>query len=401
MPELISSVIKNSLPRNVYILIKAKSFKTKVYDIEYDKYLNEQISQGINSILNKNGIEQESSNTFKKALKTFIGIAPKNEIKIAAKGLEDILNGKFSTERIENYTLKMYNPILRNISKKLGYSSWTELYSKIKYNGIGLGNQEIQDFIDKFKDVSNEQDDKITQLLNEKLQEQNKYIELDGLAIDLVDEDTHTYESEVPLKKVEDGFDIASYVYNKNEERSFTGFITDNQFRTAYDIKQDLISIRNEKKTFDIEINEEDEELKDCLFTSLVFSRDSSTGNGYNIAFSIIPIVKGNTKILNKRFEGISNGDKKHSSSGKGNKKTPTKASKNVKPNQYEYTSLPKEIGAIKNNLYARIGESFAGTVNNYHKQNHPLPTSIRIDGNTKFINSMNDYIEQKIQKNP
>lgn len=318
---------------NDYLVIKWKNYKTVVKEIIFNPQKTQQQSANINVNLLQNLYKDittplsliKSSSPFKNLTQIISNVAPDNHVKSVATGINHLLqNGKFPSASIENYTLRYLNPYFKNVSKQMGYGSFSELYSKIKFDGLGMTSLEQKSFTEANQKASEE-------VLNW-LRESTNTVEStkDGILVNIVTSDEETYESEVPMKRVEEGFDLTSYVYNKNIERRFTGYIADkelsivqkiNNINTAQEIsdaesiKNLLVKIRDSKITFDVEIGNE-KPLENCLFSSLSFTKTPDTGNGYIVNFSIVPIIKGNIETTKKKITATSSKAPRRASKG-------------------------------------------------------------------------------------
>lgn len=340
---------------NTYLIIKWGDIKTSITQLEYNKNDVEKTNTNITSA-NK-GIfsklsDLTSSKPFKKTMQIVSNIAPtnsQNKVSKLAVGLSNLSTGNpFSSAKMENLSLKFLNPVFSATSQSLGYNSFSELYSKIKFGGLGMTSEEAKAFT-KTSAVTAEQ------LAVQKEYSINKKKSIvNGIVINVIDSDDESYDSEVPERKVENGYDLSAYVHNSNKKRSFKGYIAGGEFfktnllsginvvneqTSAEDMKELLVQIRDSKTTFDVEVGNEGE-IKDCLFSSLSFSKSNSTLNGYEISFDIQPIYKDNIELVSANYKDTnksSGSNKKGTSKKKGNtsnKKQNDKGKKSSKDNK-------------------------------------------------------------------
>lgn len=254
-----------------------------------------------------------SSNPFKNIAKIIGNTAPPNKYgDITRAMISSSTEKKFPSLRVESAALKYLTPTFRDMATSLGYASFNEFYARIRSGGSGLLN-EAKDILNSAKDSGAKRVDEANLEANKKL---NAFNEGNDLYINVVTDYEESYKTEVPLKRVEGGFDVASYVYNPNEEYSFSGFITDvrdvngNILVTTQDIKNELKRIRETKTTFNMQNTETEEFIEECLFTSLSFKQTSNGINGYDVSFSVIPIKKGEVQTVQTLFKATNIGSK-------------------------------------------------------------------------------------------
>ena len=352
----------------VNAVIKHKNIPPKLVHADYDKKFVEASVATLNSILTANNINVDSAKPFEKTMRLASNNTPKNYLQNIVRAFEDIIkSGRIENKAAESILLRYQTPLIRLAASIGGYSSFTDLFDRIKTGGTGLTNQEIVNLVKAFQEASEDKFQELSENLNIKKRELQ---EVGGLPITLVESFKKTYDSEVPLKRIEAGYEITTYIHNKTPVYSFEGLIVggvetlgekttsftslagnnirvdgttisgsigasfteeiSNSVLSSEDLVKELVDIRNSKITFDIEFDREfdiyankyvqKETLKDCLFLDLTFSRNSKNLHSYVVSFSVVPITKGSIQKVTEKFTGTKTGD--------GNKTLPEKYQK-------------------------------------------------------------------------
>lgn len=322
-----------------FLVIKHKNITPKAVDIEYDSSWVNSTTQALNNVLKANNIKPTATKSFKNVLKTISNIAPSYKIGNVSRALEEIItNGKVSSKLIESDLLKYANVPLRSVAQQMGYSTFGELYNNIKFDATGLGKVEREKFINANKTAGEQHYTKLVVQHNENRQ-RIRFVE--GIEISLVKSFSHSFDSEVPSKRVENNFDITNSVYNKTGETSFECFIASSNDIDVEDIIEQIQAIRDSKITFDLEFKEytvgdftyNKPPIKDCLFASLSYERSTNGINGYDISFSVMPVTKGIVQITSEKLVGT----------------VKTKQQVNNKTSKIKKKSTTKPIGNNKN----------------------------------------------------
>jgi len=354
-----------------YIIIKHKNAKPALVVAEYDKDTVSKFASTINEQLAANNVPTEASKQTNTFFKLMSNKAPFNKIGGISKAIEDIVkSGRIENTIAQSLFLRYATTPLRGVCSIAGYPSFTDLYDRIKFGGTALTLAEREEFIKALEEASQEEYKNISINLNENKFEKIRAV--NGLPITNIETVDDTYESEIPLKRVEKGFDIATYLYNKNESYSFTGFITDvtradGTVSNVESVKQELIDIRNSKISFDVEFAEEIQnstgkarqrpELIDCFFSSISFSRSNKAVNGYKVSFSLLPIKEGVVERAEKRFVGNKKDSNKKGSNKKDSNKKVKQTNEEKEANAQTFTKAVSE--AQKVGMLVKTGFSF------------------------------------------
>lgn len=280
--------------------------------------------------------------------------------------LYDIMSdGKIGLDEVAEDFIGNCTNILDNMATDLGFPTPSALYNAIKPGGTGVISK---DFIKLFAKKANEENISEEELQNK--QKQN--IEL--LKFHLVTNDSIKLSTSLPSRRTENGFDLITSAQNDNIERSFKVEIVQNEKRgiDIYEIKNKLESIRDNKKTFTIFINDSDlrkqESLINCMFSDINIAINGK--NGLSIDFSVISIPKWQIKtaplpkgILNKGTIVSKNGNgkkvKKQNTSTQA-KNTKTKSNYNgvaqlnqlAKDDANTAKSIVEDINKIKTDIF-------------------------------------------------
>ena len=287
------------------VIIKWGSFKTKIVDIPFNEDFFKEVSETLKGSAQESNLSPNTSKVLKTTAKILPAVVPTTSAKIAVRGLEDLITGgNFSTENIQNETVKALNPVFRRTASKMGYKTISELMDRIKFGGAPLEGVILQEFLNKLNESSSEEYEKYVKQQNLKLQENKVIGEVDGILIKVITNYDENLASEIPLRKVEKGFDVTSHVYNKSRDLSFVGNIFDIEpnDNNAFTVKENLKKIRNSKTTFTVEIIGK-EIIEKCLFESLSFTKTNQFRNGYEVNFRISSINE--SEIKRTIFSGV------------------------------------------------------------------------------------------------
>ncbi len=269
-------------------------------------------------------------------------------------------NAKKTPDTIVNLCLNGFGTIADKVARSLGWTDPHNIFSQVAgENVIGvfkeLGNK-TRDFLeDKIKDITKT---KRTSVSTTDKQTGKQYV---GLILGLTTSDQESYEVTIPRKKVESGSDYTTHLLPQPFKKDFTVNLTNKVLNGNFDrtveidniekIKDKLIEIANSHTLFDIYIRLSPEKMykrSNVSFSSLSFTKDENTGNGYTATFSIEPVNEFETKVFvsNKKY----NLSKGKGSSGKGSDRkqdNKTNSGKSLKAGFYG-THLSKSCDSYK-----------------------------------------------------
>jgi hypothetical protein len=107
---------------------------------------------------------------------------------------------------------------------------------------------------------------------------------------------------------------ISDHVVNENKKFTFSGMVSDvlnfgyqagiPQFKSSDNVAR-LELLRDSKKPFSIKFDKDLELVKNCVFTSLEFSKESGMGSSYNVnlSFEQLNIAPISTEFKDRMFK--------------------------------------------------------------------------------------------------
>lgn len=341
-PEEQKEITIHDLAPNNYLTIIWRDAKTgKVYNtmdiandeaIEYTNAINSAIDVGINN----NNIKYVGQNRFIN-IESISRYIAQNKIKDStrrrvASAIIGLINGNPSSlsNNVINLLLNVFGEIADKTARDLGYTDPQEVFSQIAGQNVitvlkQLG-ERTQEFIDNFMKRSNEKSENdISTKSND-----NKVKRYAGIILGLTTNDTESYEVTIPKKKVEVGSDYTTHLLPQSFKKDFTVHLTNKvispnftrieEINNIEAVKDKLIEIANSHTLFDIYIRLSSEKIykkTNVSFTSLSFTKDESSGNGYMCTFSISPVNSFASKVFvsDKVFRLHSNDGGKKSTS--------------------------------------------------------------------------------------
>lgn len=243
-------------------------------------------------------------------------------IEIASGGTSRLPN------ELINVCLNVFGTIADKTARKLGFSDPTRIFSQVAgqnvINVLGTLGANVQDFLDEHFKKNN---DKIEQdTAQNTIASKNTEIktqEYAGLLLGLTTSDTESYEITIPRKKVEDGSDYTTHLLPQPFKKEFNVKLTNKVLTSDYNqtteinaiefTKNKLIEIAKSHTLFDIYIRLNSDKIDkktNVCFSSLSFTKDEDSGNGYTASFTIEPVNSFKTKILlsSKKYKAVKSG---------------------------------------------------------------------------------------------
>ena len=233
-----------------------------------------------------------------------------------------------------NLCLNTFGNIADKTARNLGLTDPNQIFSQVAGQNVisvlgELGKQTKSFLDDKIKDLNGT---KKTNTVSSEGNKDNKK-QYAGLLLGLTTSDTESYEITIPRKKVENGSDYTTHLLPQPFKKEFsvklTNKILSSDFSQLTEInaieytKDKLIEIAQSKTLFDIYIRLSADKIykrSNVVFSSLSFTKDEGSGNGYTASFTIEPVngFKTKTFVSNKNYKSSGTGN----SSGSGVKKT-------------------------------------------------------------------------------
>ena len=273
-------------------------------------------------------------------------------------------NAKKTPDAIVNLCLNGFGTIADKTARALGWTDPHNIFSQVAgENVIGvfreLGNK-TRDFLeDKIKDITKT---KRTSVSTTDKQTGKQYV---GLILGLTTSDQESYEVTIPRKKVENGSDYTTHLLPQPFKKDFTVNLTNRILTGSFDrtseidniekVKDKLIEIANSHTLFDIYIRLSPEKMykrSNVFFSSLSFTKDESTGNGYTATFTVEPVNEFKTKVFvsNKKYGTRTSKGTGSTSRQKTDRKQDSKttAGKSLKIGYRDSNSKPEEFNNFK-----------------------------------------------------
>jgi len=217
----------------------------------------------------------------------------------------------------KNLIVNVFGDIADEVAKSIGFTDPHEVFSSFANENTiklftELGNKTqkyIDDCVSKF---SRKNKNKVTSTISE-----NKNKTYAGLIMGLTTSDTESYDIIIPRRKVEDGSNYTTHLLPQPYKKEFNVILTNKVITSDFNrtqeikniefVKDKLIEIAKSKTTFDIYIRLSNEVMykrSNVYFSSLSFTKDENSGNGYTASFTIEPIetFKVKTFISDRKY---------------------------------------------------------------------------------------------------
>lgn len=231
--------------------------------------------------------------------------------------------GKKTPDNVVNLCLNVFGTVADKTARKLGYTDPHEIFSQVAGQNVitvlgELGRQAKTFLDDCISKINGKQKSNLTSQSGQK-QSPKRYA---GLLLGLTTSDTESYEITIPRRKVEDGSDYSTHLLPQPWKKEFSVMLTNKILSVNFDqlteidaietTKNKMIEIAQSKTMFDIYIRLSEGKMykkSNVVFSSLSFTKDENSGNGYTATFTIEPfnIFKTKTFISNKKYTSGSN----------------------------------------------------------------------------------------------
>lgn len=306
--------------------------------------------------------------------------------------LYDIMaDGQIQTQEVAEDFIGSCTNALDNVATDLGFPTPSALYSAISPKGTGVISKDLVGaFTNAFSKRSAEQNDELNN------QQENLPENLLIVKMRLVQSDTENLGINIPTRKTEKNFNIATAVNNENLERTFEAKIVhnDNKGLNMIELKNRLKTIREMRNYIDVYICDSDineiEFLPDCLLSSLSF--DIEDKNCLSCSLGVTKLPQWDVTIdatLDKSLSQPSTATTKRKVSGNNakNKKVVTKA-----PKDFIIASKSAEL-ACKDHL-----EKYQTALTNHNtKESAYQLTKLTNALNRNFANQRTNFTETQV----
>lgn len=289
----------------------------------------------------------------------------------------------------KNLIVNVFGEITDNVAKSFGLTDPHEIFSSFANENTiklftELGNK-TQNYIDNcISKFTNKKKDKIVSSVSE-----DKTKTYAGLIMGLTTSDTESMDITIPRKKVEDGSDYTTHLLPQPFKKEFNVILTNKiltpdfnrtqEIKNIEFVKDKLIEIANSRTTFDIYVRLSSDVMykrANVVFSSLSFTKDENSGNGYTASFTVEPIRTFKVKaFVSDRKYGTGNG-----SSGTGKRKDADNSSKGQKfkvgwDSKSDNVKWREELGIGLNDVYLTRDQIMKHAANNGYVVLHD-PTS-------------------------
>lgn len=229
----------------------------------------------------------------------------------------DIMSdGKISVPEVAEDFIGSCTNAIDNVATDMGLPTPSSLYTALMPGGTGVISKDFANLLGKKMDAENKQEE-------EKLNEGEYTV----LKFKIVTGDKENWSMDIPTRKTEKGFEIATAINNHNKTKDFEVLLcTNDKVGTdMYQIKNQLEELRSQKVPFDVYVNDKDVynqyKLSNCLFSSLDFNPNGK--NALNCSMSVVEIPEWDVEIvkLDSSYKGKYSVSNNAQSSNNANKK--------------------------------------------------------------------------------
>ena len=229
----------------------------------------------------------------------------------------DIMSdGKISVPEVAEDFIGSCTNAIDNVATDMGLPTPSSLYTALMPGGTGVISKDFANLLGKKMDAENKQEE-------EKLNEGEYTV----LKFKIVTGDKENWSMDIPTRKTEKGFEIATAINNHNKTKDFKVLLctNDKAGTDMYQIKNQLEELRSQKAPFDVYVNDKDVynqyKLSNCLFSSLDFNPNGK--NALNCSMSVVEIPEWDVEIvkLDSSYKGKYSVSNNAQSSNNANKK--------------------------------------------------------------------------------
>lgn len=194
-------------------------------------------------------------------------------------------DGKITKAEVAEDFIGSCTNALDNMATKLGFPTPSSLYDAITPSGKGVISK---DFVSKFSEQLGIENKKADQQVSS-----NKNVLI--IKLKLINSDTEDLGIDIPTRKTEKNFNIATSINNQNKVKTIEAVIVNNERKGVYmyQIKNQLQYIRDKKEPINVFINDADvgvnELLDGCLLSGLSFGTQEMNALSCTLSFTEVP----------------------------------------------------------------------------------------------------------------
>lgn len=197
-------------------------------------------------------------------------------------------DGKITNDTAFNYLTQGFPRALGLTSVTMGFQSVEQLKTALKRKG-GVN---VQQFISSFQGIGSS--------LSNLLGLQDKRNDVDGfnvIEIDVVTNDSRSYQSETPDRRVESGQTYQEFIHNMPDMINLDCFLENGRRYTSDEFEDILVNLRDSKTPIDIILGDTKKESYALMNFNPI--REAMDGYGYSLEFKKIQVGQINLIELN------------------------------------------------------------------------------------------------------
>lgn len=326
------------LENDAYLMIVYGQDRDKVQVKPYDVKIAKSSRNLLNTVLKSNIATVALAGFTSKIGQNIAGKALSTAVlgRISSSVYDVMSDGKITVPEVAEDFVGSCTNALDNTATDMGFPTPSSLYTALMPFGSGVISKDFSKFLSKNMDKENQEEE---QSIND--------IDVQVLKLKIITTDNETWGIEVPTRKTEKGFEIATAVSNQNKTKDFELLLSTNSRKGTdmYQIKDQLEKLKNDKIPFDVYINDKDVyhqyKLTNCLFTNLTFTPQGMNSLTCNMSVVEVPewtleyvklenyAQKNSGKAGTAKNGNVKSGIKKSTNSVKSQAQTATKTNQN------------------------------------------------------------------------
>lgn len=276
-----------------YLIIVYGKDKDKVKAKPYDTKIKKSSTNLLNTVLKSNIATVGLAGLTSSIGQNIAGkVLPRSVLGRITSSVYDIMaDGKITKAEVAEDFIGSCTNAIDNVATDMGLPTPSSLYSALMPYGSGVISKDFSKFLSKRMDGETKE---------QEIQENQG--ELTVLKLKIVTSDSESWPIDIPTRKTEAGFEIATAISTSNKTKSFSVLLTTNTRKGTdmYQLKNQLEELKNLKEPFDIYINDKDVyhqyKWRNCIFSSLDFSLQGK--NALQCDMGIVEIPEWNVEFV-------------------------------------------------------------------------------------------------------